>query len=289
MCHKFGAILIEEKVEFPIKGRADLLSKTVSKLDQIISNDTENRIKYIIVDHIPSNQPFIMPILELSSLAKSKRPDMIFIVDGAHSLGSVKDLNLSTSSIDIFFTNCHKWFCGPKGTAFMYRSERVGEKMQLKPAVRSHGINSGFNSEFIWLGLKDYAHYLGLYANLEIWFECFGGIDMVVDYCTDLAKKGAHLLKDTWSTEFLVDPSLCSTMICVKLPQIFLNSVLKDRDLEKLNYDEAELVQNYLYFEHSIEIPVKSIQNELYVRISAHIYNKIDDYRFLADVVVKNY
>ncbi|EGD74857.1 isopenicillin N-epimerase [Salpingoeca rosetta] len=43
-------------------------------------------------------------------------------------------------------------------------------------------------------------------------------------------------------------------------------------------------VQNWLY-SNGIEVPVKTINGELYVRISAHIYNRIEDYRPLADII----
>jgi len=163
--------------------------------------------------------------------------------------------------------------------------------MRVRPSIQSHGISSGFNSEFIWSGLKNYSQYLGLYANLEIW-STIGGFDCVIDFCTDLTRKAADLLSHSWSTEFLVDPSLCSTMICVKLPNKFIDFVLNEASLsstDKLTYDQAEVVQNYLYFKHRIECPVKAIQNELYVRISAHIYNNLDDYKFLANKVLDCY
>jgi hypothetical protein len=62
---------------------------------------------------------------------------------------------------------------------------------------------------------------------------------------------------------------------------------------QKLNYDQAEIMQNYFYFNHHIEVPIKCVQNVLYVRISSHIYNNMDDYMFLGNAVlgfiVKNY
>lgn len=46
-------------------------------------------------------------------------------------------------------------------------------------------------------------------------------------------------------------------------------------------------VQNYLHFTHTIEVPIKRVQNKLYVRISAHIYNELAEYRRLADAVLQ--
>jgi hypothetical protein len=97
------------------------------------------------------------------------------------------------------------------------------------------------------------------------------------------------MLKSKWKTEFLVDPQFCASMICVKLPKKFIDKCLIDSNAmpndSLLTYTEAEIIQNYLYFKHKIEIPIKSIQNELYARISSHIYNKFSDYEYLAHVV----
>ena len=43
--------------------------------------------------------------------------------------------------------------------------------------------------------------------------------------------------------------------------------------------------QDVLHFVHGIEVPAKLISGALYVRISAHIYNRRADYERLADAV----
>lgn len=126
ICIKSEANLIEEKIEFPIKNYQDLVSKSVQKLSQALDKDEkEKHIKFVIVDHVPSNQPFLMPIRELANTIQLKRSDIVFIVDGAHSIGSIKSLDLRSLGADVFLTNCHKWFCGPKGTALLYQSRTL--------------------------------------------------------------------------------------------------------------------------------------------------------------------
>ena len=44
-------------------------------------------------------------------------------------------------------------------------------------------------------------------------------------------------------------------------------------------------VQDALYKER-VEVPIKCIQGILYVRLSVHVYNTLDDYVRLADVIV---
>ncbi len=262
-------------------------------------DETFKSIKYIFVDHIPSNEPFLLPIKKLSDLCKSKRPDIIFVVDAAHSLGSVKNFQLNElNNVDLLFGNCHKWFSGPKGTAYLWKNKNL--KLKISSAILSHGMNFGYNSEFIWTGLKQYSSFLGLFATIRIWRECLGGFELPIDYCTDLVKKSAEYLKNSWSTCYLVEPNLCTTMVCVMLPlkfirQVILMNLIDNFDLneeksneanQKFTYDQAELIQNYLYNNHNIEVPVKCVNNILYVRISCHIYNNFDDYVQLSNAIL---
>lgn len=40
-----------------------------------------------------------------------------------------------------------------------------------------------------------------------------------------------------------------------------------------------------LHLRYSVEVPIKTIQSTLYVRISVHVYNTLDDYKVLAAAV----
>ncbi|CAF1174993.1 unnamed protein product [Adineta steineri] len=53
------------------------------------------------------------------------------------------------------------------------------------------------------------------------------------------------------------------------------------------NYDDAEIIQNKLYHDFNIEVPIKNIDGNLYARISAHIYNYIEQYEELGNAIIK--
>lgn len=42
-----------------------------------------------------------------------------------------------------------------------------------------------------------------------------------------------------------------------------------------------------LHSRYKVEVPIKTIQDTLYVRISAHIYNTLQDYEVLAAAVLE--
>ena len=110
--------------------------KIVEKLNKYLSEDADARlIKYVIVDHIPSNQPFIFPIKEVIDLCRSSRPDIISIIDAAHSFGSIANLDLDQLKPDILFGNCHKWLAGPKGTAILYKRDDLTAGFKISSSI----------------------------------------------------------------------------------------------------------------------------------------------------------
>ena len=44
-------------------------------------------------------------------------------------------------------------------------------------------------------------------------------------------------------------------------------------------------LQERLHHEYAIEVPIKCLENRLYVRLSAHVYNTPEDYQRLAQVM----
>ena len=86
-------------------------------------------------------------------------------------------------------------------------------------------------------------------------------------------------------------------MVLVALPEGVVSSHQQPH-----SYAHAEALQNTLYHQYSIEVcvcvcmrvcfrlstqvPVKVIQDRLYVRISSHIYNTARDYMQLASAII---
>ncbi|XP_071955002.1 uncharacterized protein [Antedon mediterranea] len=256
-----GAIIQEEAISLPVEGAQQIIEKVKSTI--------KSGTKIAVFDHVPSNAPFIMPIKELIDLCHNR--SIPVYVDGAHSLGALP-VNLRELDADYYASNAHKWFCAPKGTAYLYVSKRL--QSSVRPLIISHGFGSGFNSEFMWSGLKDYSSFLVLPKIIDFWETV--GVQRMRQYMYDLTDQAANMLVEKLGTSLAAPKDMFGTMALVRLPRSLCSKL-------EVNYDLAEQIQKELYSRFCIEVPVKSIDGVLYVRISCHIYNQMSEYQYLAE------
>jgi selenocysteine lyase/cysteine desulfurase len=241
----------------------------------------------LVLDHTTSNTAVNMPIESLSKIAKER--NMIVLVDGAHGI-LAQELSLNQSSIpdvDFYVGNGHKWLSCPRGIGFMYSKPELQDTILRAPAVISHGVGQGLQSRFLWDGCRDYAAALSLPAVLDYWDKEHDA-SMIREKIRNKLRKAAIQLCQQWhgassmeeAERFLLAPWKVHSpmMILVRLP----------RSIQSLpsTSEDAKAVQDYL-FDRYIEAPIKCIRGVLYVRLSCHIYNELDDYQHLADAVIQ--
>lgn len=264
----------------------------------------------LILDHITSNTTIHTPIKSLSKYAREEY-GMVTVVDGAHSLLSLPlDIqnilsdNSDDEGVDIYLTNCHKWFSAPRGAAALFCSNtHIQETILRQPAVVSHGVNDGFMSRFIWDGCRDYAAELSIPAITDFWRHV--GVANVQEEMHKNLREGIRILIQHWH------PGVCSnggddadlscieqhsaeagltllpltlhspTMALVRLPEHLSGS-----GNEKKTSTDAKRIQDYFY-SSKVEAPVKCVNGVLYVRVSCHLYNMAEDVEKLAQVALQ--
>ena len=118
-------------IEIPVKvfpistemGYAAFLVPMQELLETLRDQNSLQSLRMIILDHIVSCPGIKTPIQELTAMIKQYAPETFVVVDGAHALGQIPNLNmteLADSGIDAYFSNGHKWFYTPKGSAFLW-------------------------------------------------------------------------------------------------------------------------------------------------------------------------
>ncbi|KAF8822204.1 putative Isopenicillin N epimerase [Cardiosporidium cionae] len=267
---------LEIPICLPILSFEEIISSLVNVLKK---NWLEHSVSLaVILDIIPSTIPISLPIQEIIAACREVSPQTFIVLDGAHFLGSNR-IDLSKLDADFLVCNCHKWLCAPKGTAFLWCPKK--NQYLIPPLIVSHGYGSGFSSSYAWQGLQNYSSWLVLKHVVSLSKRVFpNGVCHITRPLLDAA---AALLSTKWGTSLPIPLELCknSPMRLVELPQVRLI----DED-SKIDYCVAEKVQNALFFDHQIEVPIKALFGKLYVRISGHVYNHISNFEHLASAVL---
>ena len=239
------------------------------------------RTRLAIFDDITSNHALSLPVTQLCALCDEN--GVPCLIDAAHGVGSRPVAQLPYLSSEFAQArpafcvgNLHKWANAPRGAAFLWARDEEHRQL-LEPPIISHGFGAGFASSFIWQGANDYSSMLALPAVIEWWGQ--SGMRTSVQYQQRLLAEAVQILGEAWETGPLIVPAPNNNMALVRLPELGAVPGHEDGPVT------GKLVQDALHFAHNVECPVKTLQGNLYVRISAAAYNTLEDYVHLANAV----
>lgn len=100
------------------------------------------------------------------------------------------------------------------------------------------------------------------------------GLEAMREYNHALAWDAAQLLTRRWGTEPAAPEQMVGSMVTLPLPQTLGQS-----------REEAARLQYALLYDQQIEAPILSMAGRLWVRISAQVYNELDDLERFARAV----
>jgi isopenicillin-N epimerase len=246
-----GAKLVTVELPFPVAEPA----KVVEAIEAVLTP----RTKILIVDHITAETALLLPLEAIIALCKTKGVPVL--VDGAHAPGAIP-LNLEQLGADWYVGNLHKWAFAPRGCGILWAKP---ERQQgLHPTVISWGLDNGYTQEFDWLGTKDPTPFLAAPKGFEFIQDL--GETAMREYNHNLARQAAHWLSERLETELNTPRSMMGCLVSVGLPKGFGSSPA-----------HAAKLKDALFFNHHIEIPILSVRDHLYARISAQVYNEMED------------
>jgi isopenicillin-N epimerase len=170
--------------------------------------------------------------------------------------------------------------CAPKGAGFLHtRQDRI--EMTV-PAVISHGYNAEvdgpverYHALFDWLGTDDFSSWAVLPDVIRLVGELDpGGWDGVMKRNHDLVLEGRRLVSDAVGTELPAPDHMIGSMASVPLPEAV--GAMPGGDQSPLM---AELSEEGF----SVIVQIWPEWPRQLIRLSAHLYNKPEDYQALAD------
>jgi isopenicillin-N epimerase len=270
VCERAGAQRRIAQIPFPIESPEQVLAGIRAQLSE--------RTRLVLIDHITSPTGLVLPIEQRAGELRERGIEML--VDGAHAPGMLA-LDLDALGAAYYTGNCHKWMCAPKGAAFLWVREDLRDS--VRPAVISHGANaplldgSRYLMEFDWVGTDDPTALLTIPDAIE-YFERLvpGGWDEVRRHNRELALAGRAVLLAALGLDSPAPDEMIGSLASLFLPPGETTMAVSAWDVDPL--------QRALYEHDHIEVPIMPwpAPPSRILRISAQLYNSLDDYEQLA-------
>lgn len=259
-CRQAGAKLVSCRLPLPITG-ADAV------VDAVFTAATP-RTRLLVISHITSPTAIVLPVEAICRRAKQE--GIPVCIDGPHALVQVP-VDLDRLDCDFYTASCHKWLSAPFGTGFLFVHPRRQDSMQ--PLVVSWGQTPGaekqsWRDEFNWAGTRDPAAFLSVTAAIE--FIEGVGLDVFRQRTHALASYARTMITEQTGLPALIpdNPAWYGSMISLPLPA-----------------GEVQPLQNSLWQQHRIEIPVFEWQRQRLIRVSCHLYTRPDEIELLCMVL----
>ena len=261
LCQKNGAVYKRVPIPVPVTTREDFVERVWSAVTP--------RTRVLFLSHITSPTALLFPLQDL--VRRARKREMISIIDGAHTVGQIP-LDLRALDADVYSSNCHKWLCAPKGSAFLYVRREM--QNQIEPLVVSWGwrpekfTGTPFVMEQEWQGTRDIAAYLATPRAIQFLQE--NDWVNVRAECHALAMYAQEKICAQFGLEPLSLPEWFAQMVTIPLPPC-----------------SRENVKTRLYDEFRIEVPVIEWNERQFVRVSLQAYNTRADVDALANALAK--
>lgn len=238
---------------------------TPTSVEEAVTARLTPATRLLLVDHVTSATALVWPLSWLAAL----EPEVTVVVDGAHAPGMLP-LEVDRLGVSFYAGNLHKWVCAPRPSAFLHAGPAWRD--DLRPLVVSHGWNTPWGAPsrthrlFDWTGTADPSPWLAIPDALRV----VGGLHAdgwpgLMARNRDLALAGGRRVAEVLGRELPVPPDLLGSMVALPAPgaPFGLREQLRDRGI-------TAQVSYWPDLDHPV------------LRVSAHAYNRLDDYAALA-------
>ncbi len=267
ICQRSGARYVPVEIPLPFEAR---------EFTRRLWAGVTPRTRVIFLSHITSTTALIFPVAELCH--RARQAGILTVIDGAHVPGHIP-LNLNALGADFYTGNCHKWLCAPKGAAFLHVLPQHHEKVHA--AVVSWGYSasstgpSGFDAytgatllerRLQWQGTRDISAFLTVPHAIA--FQAAHDWDHVRRRCHALAAQTLQRIGELTRLPAIGQDEDFAQMVAIPVPAM-----------------DPQRLQQTLFDNYRIEIPVTSHRNGHFIRLSIQGYNTPDDANALVNAV----
>ena len=272
VAERWGVKVVTVKIPFPITG-PDVA------FDAVMAGVTPRTV-LAMIDTVTSPTGLLMPFERMVQELESN--GVAVMLDAAHGIGMVP-LSLDELGASYTTSNCHKWLCAPKGSAFLH--VRKDRQHLIHPLTISHGMTfplgdtTRFRHEFDWTGTRDYSASCSLPYTIEVMEKMVdGGWPAIMKHNHDLAIEGRRILCERLGIHAPCPDEMIACIATLELPS---------GGGAGIPLHEPDPLHKVLQDTYGIQVPVWSWESPKgrYIRISAQLYNHVDEYHYLAETL----
>ncbi|MEL6796668.1 MAG: aminotransferase class V-fold PLP-dependent enzyme, partial [Planctomycetota bacterium] len=262
---------------------------TPGRFTELLIDGVTERTRLCLLSHVISPTGWVLPAAEIIRALESR--GVATILDGAHGPGCIP-VEIEATKPAFYTANAHKWLCAPKGAAILYVRPDLQER--FRPQTLSvydeapAGVldRSRYNRDFDYVGTDDVSAKLTIADAIELVPEVAGrSWPAMIERNNALALEAADLLRDRLGTNPCQTNDMIGPMAMIELPT--MPEAHRER-LEARPKVFLDALQDALFENHGIQVPVYSIGGgRRYARISAQVYNTIEQYEYLASALLE--
>jgi isopenicillin-N epimerase len=226
------------------------------------------RTRLLIVDEVTSPTARLLPMAAL--VAAAREVGVPVFVDAAHAPGMLP-VEVAALDADFWVGNLHKWAYAPRGAAALCVAPRWRDRVE--PLVVSWEQPGGFPRAVEWQGTLDYTPYLAAPDGLAT-LHAFG-LETVRGHNAALAAYGQWVIGEALGLdpETLTEPGGPTvSMRLLPLPDGLATDEAAARVLRLRIADEL-----------AAEVAIACWAGRGFLRLSAQVYNRADEYERLAE------
>ncbi len=206
----------EVGLEYLVKTRGAKLKKVALPLPpeskeeiiRLIEQSLTPATKLLMLSHVNTITGLLMPLAEISSVARAR--GIFLLIDGAQAPGLIP-VDVKSIGADAYASSGHKWLLGPKETGFLYL--KSGFPGSVPPVFALYGSEAYTQSS----GTRNVATILGLGAAID-WHTALG-IEATSQYNLGLRNQCYQRLKKVPGVKMLSpeNPALSTGIVSFEM------------------------------------------------------------------------
>lgn len=273
---RHGFEVVAAKIPFPIFSPDQVVESVLSAVTP--------RTKLAMISHVTSATSLIFPVERIVPELLARGVEVM--VDGAHAPGQIS-VDVRALNPTYYVGSGHKWISAPKGTGFLYVHPRKHAGFRpIALSSRAHRIRPErdlYLRDFDYMGTDDYTGVLAIPDALAFLGGLMpGGWPALMARNHDLVLRGREILCRALGCTAPAPAAMIGSMATLIIPEAAPE--LQDR---ATLYDDP--LQDALTERHGMIVPVWRVgaTNARVVRISAQLYNTVDQYEQLARALLE--